>query len=523
MTNWCAVAKKLALSRGRIIDSKRAEIIKDELLADGKIDKEEFAFLMSLRREAQWVDKQLDDVILKAAKPVLLKSGFITPQDTIWLKATLLSDGRVNERERLFLSELLAASNQHSREFVAWCAGFGLEPAKPGAPPIAGAKAKNPTAAAPTEQPESAEQFGKEVSRLIQSTEGQVRWLRFAIIGLVLVMLLLGGTSAGMIWYKFGPGKPDGVERIVKSKEKQPAPEDHKFVKEEFNGKQIRGLDILVEDKSACAFRKAWPLDLRPGDNNEAVFVEENEFKHDRNVKMWLTVANKSPDQGPLPQIEVTADVNGMPLRFDELTPEKTQTNEIDAKFKKGTQNPIRLKIKLAGKKPYSVALQMNWRDDPKDVRLFVRGVGVSKYANHKLPDHNLNLRFADKDARDLVAALKNQPKAPNGLFQDIDDKVLENENATGNAILKEIKDLSTRARSHDLVVLIFAGHGKKHYTDEHFFFLPYDYDPSKELETTAVSWQYVKRYLNKMPCQVVVIMDACHAGAIDERGEARA
>src|SRR5438270_3576655 len=188
MVNWQALAKKLALSRGSVIDPKRARIIKDELLADGKIDKEEFAFLLALRREAQWVDGQVDDMIFNAVTPKLLEDGYISEQETQWLQKLLTANGPVGEREKRFLKHLLDAAHGHCKEFIDWCASLGI--ARIDAAPAAPVAAES--------------ELQHEVAELLQRTEGHGRWLRNAILGMVAVMIVLGSTAA-ILGYRYRP------------------------------------------------------------------------------------------------------------------------------------------------------------------------------------------------------------------------------------------------------------------------------------------------------------------------------
>ncbi len=126
MADWRLVAKRLALANGRIIDSNRARIIEEELLADGKIDKSAFEFLIALRRAARSVDATFDGAVFKAIKPVILKDGFVSPGETRWLHGLFMSNGKLDERERLFLKDLKESSRSHCPEFLAWCKGLGL-------------------------------------------------------------------------------------------------------------------------------------------------------------------------------------------------------------------------------------------------------------------------------------------------------------------------------------------------------------------------------------------------------------
>src|SRR5207247_2599819 len=72
---------------------------------------------------------------------------------------------------------------------------------------------------------------------------------------------------------------------------------------------------------------------------------------------------------------------------------------------------------------------------------------------------------------------------------------------------------LKGRMTSKDVAVFFFAGHGVRDEQRE-FYLLPLDGDPKKPAET-AVSRQELKRKLQAIPGKVLVLLDACHSGAI--------
>jgi hypothetical protein len=143
--------------------------IKDSLLADGKIDRAECAFLIILRRETQPPDPQLDDLAFQAIERIVLQAGAVSAADTIWLKELLPSDGKVNEREKQFLKDLIASPGKHCHELIAWCNSLGID-------------AKN-------EKPNSAKKKRLRMmwKRLLSSAESERRWRRMAI-GLFLLV-----------------------------------------------------------------------------------------------------------------------------------------------------------------------------------------------------------------------------------------------------------------------------------------------------------------------------------------------
>jgi tellurite resistance protein len=125
MADWRRLAKHLALADGRI-DTKETRIIKEALLGDGKLDKSEFEFLIEVRRAAESVVGEFDDLVFAAIKPVLLKDGSIDAGETKWLKNLLMSDGKIDEREKKFLQSLKEGGSGHAPEFLEWLSSLGL-------------------------------------------------------------------------------------------------------------------------------------------------------------------------------------------------------------------------------------------------------------------------------------------------------------------------------------------------------------------------------------------------------------
>ncbi len=160
---------------------------------------------------------------------------------------------------------------------------------------------------------------------------------------------------------------------------------------------------------------------------------------------------------------------------------------------------------------------------------LHVLTMGVSRYAKHHAVKktggtYELNLKYADRDAEELARCFQAQQGL---LFRSVQCQVLTNQKATANnirdalnALVKQLQGPRVPGEYH-LAVVAFAGHGEKaRETGGEFFFLPHDYDPDQLLDNTAVSAAVIRRYLNSLPCPVILILDACHAGAISTSGE---
>ena len=71
--------------------------------------------------------------------------------------------------------------------------------------------------------------------------------------------------------------------------------------------------------------------------------------------------------------------------------------------------------------------------------------------------------------------------------------------------------------KTNDLFVVFFAGHGAKE--KEQYYLLTYEAKVD-DLAKTALSGQQLREALADFPCQVLLMMDACHAGAFGDRGK---
>ena len=142
----------------------------------------------------------------------------------------------------------------------------------------------------------------------------------------------------------------------------------------------------------------------------------------------------------------------------------------------------------------------------PKEGNLYLLCVGVSRYNRSEYV-----LKVAARDADALAEAFAQQEGR---FFKSVQSRVLTDEEASKESILKGLRWLEDSATELDLVVVTFAGHGIKDRHDD-FFFLPYDYDPAKEPANSGLSWRDMRTYLGHTAAMVLVVMDTCHSGRI--------
>jgi len=143
----------------------------------------------------------------------------------------------------------------------------------------------------------------------------------------------------------------------------------------------------------------------------------------------------------------------------------------------------------------------------PPDVYLV--GIGVSEYRNRAY-----NLRYAAKDANDLLALYKSVEQRP-GVKGTVHLLDLTNEKATRSEILKA-KDWLKRSKVNDLVIVFAAGHGM---TDEqsNYFFGTHDVDPQQPA-AKGLPYEEFELLLDGIPAlQKMLLLDTCFSGEIEK------
>lgn len=139
--------------------------------------------------------------------------------------------------------------------------------------------------------------------------------------------------------------------------------------------------------------------------------------------------------------------------------------------------------------------------------------IGISEYEH--LPK-KLWLKSCDKDA-DAFARFLQSPRG--GSLPSEQLKLLINQDATARNIRIALDTVITESKPGDAIYLFYAGHGKviPYGSSEAAFLMAYDSEP-EFLNATAIPMDEVHRYVDnhmRRACQVVLITDACHAGAI--------
>ena len=152
---------------------------------------------------------------------------------------------------------------------------------------------------------------------------------------------------------------------------------------------------------------------------------------------------------------------------------------------------------------------------------LHIVSIGVSDYGEHAT---KLKLAYAQKDAHDVAQALM---QTQTSLYADIKLQYLPNKEAKRTDILRALnttyENLAASPQGRDLAVVMFSGHGA--IIDGRYYLLPHDTDARTRSEIThsALSVEELKAKLFQLAerARVLVLLDACHAGAVSGDGKA--
>ena len=141
----------------------------------------------------------------------------------------------------------------------------------------------------------------------------------------------------------------------------------------------------------------------------------------------------------------------------------------------------------------------------PELPTLYVLSIGVSAYENKEL-----RLGYGAIDAQSVAEVLK---KGGSRLFRKVEERVLTDTRATRREILKGLEWMKSQMTQRDVGLVFFAGHGAKDVNGV-FYLVPVECDP-EELSVSGVSEDQIKRYCQSIPGRLILLLDACHTGAM--------
>ncbi len=115
------------LATGKV-DTPDLERLRRELHALGRIERPEADFLVELRKRVQHPTPAFEQFFYQAIKDHILARGRIDAEEAAWLKRMISADGKIADEERKFLHELKGEAKQVCREFEALFAESMKEP-----------------------------------------------------------------------------------------------------------------------------------------------------------------------------------------------------------------------------------------------------------------------------------------------------------------------------------------------------------------------------------------------------------
>ncbi|PSJ73806.1 hypothetical protein C7N43_27220 [Sphingobacteriales bacterium UPWRP_1] len=231
---------------------------------------------------------------------------------------------------------------------------------------------------------------------------------------------------------------------------------------------------------------------------------------------------NTTPPDTPDKQINRPGIDRGAHSQPD--TPKPEQASDKSDKSKKPVYDiykPVQLheginRITIEAKNNLDVTgtatLYVEYKNQVKG-NLYMLSVGIKEFKNNDIPP----LVTPMSDAYALANAFSSQSGK---LFNKVDTTILMGVQATRSGILRALDDLRFEATQHDLVIIYLASHGVTE--RDRFYILPYEAEKDNNF-ATALRMDEIIEAINSMPCNVIVMVDACHSGAIKTGGRTTA
>jgi hypothetical protein len=104
------------LANGRV-DGPELEALRRELYAGGKIERRAADLLVELHKRVQHRTPAFEQFYYQAVKDHILAHGRIDAEEAAWLRWMLVADAKIEDEERKFLHELKGEAKQVGREF----------------------------------------------------------------------------------------------------------------------------------------------------------------------------------------------------------------------------------------------------------------------------------------------------------------------------------------------------------------------------------------------------------------------
>lgn len=118
MADWKKLLKDVLLADGTV-DAAETKIIKAEIMADGVVDAKEVDFLVDLRNSAKGNSPEFEKFFFAALTSNILADGVVDKKETKKIRAILFADGKIDREEKAFLKALKAKAKSVCPEFDA--------------------------------------------------------------------------------------------------------------------------------------------------------------------------------------------------------------------------------------------------------------------------------------------------------------------------------------------------------------------------------------------------------------------
>ena len=236
----------------------------------------------------------------------------------------------------------------------------------------------------------------------------------------------------------------------------------------------------------------------------------EQDPRNKAKVVVYATAESTAPDQ-PVQMLRLLVDGRPLPDKQGIENWAKGQ-KKVSAKWTISNLPGGKLELKVLARCPDVTGLSahrvvnvpQNAKNRPV---LHVVSVGIN-YAGKA----NLALDCPKNDALAVSSAFSDACTGADNLFrQERPAQQLLEKDATTKGVLAALGKIRKEVKPQDLVVFFYAGHGVRDGKD--FYLLTYDAD-LKNLAKTALSGEKLRDRLADFPCQVLILLDACHSGA---------
>ena len=195
----------------------------------------------------------------------------------------------------------------------------------------------------------------------------------------------------------------------------------------------------------------------------------------------------------------------------------------IDLRNRPGNQHTVEVEILLDwgpntieysvmnehGTESYRGMVKYTRTGTPPKPDIYLVAVGVTDY-----DDDTYDLRYAAKDATDLVASIENAAFS----YGEVNTKVLLDKQVTRESI-KQTRTFLERAEVDDLVVFFLAGHGLLD-AEQNFYYATADTSFS-DPASRGFAYDDIEMLMDGLRSRSkLVLIDACHSGEVDTYGD---